>query len=154
MLDVPFELAPRTRTETLRALGALLEALTQIDGDQVSALPPLLRSGVRYVFRPGRDTCGQSFDRWCDARTVVAQRHGDCEDLASWMAAERRAAGDPRARAVPFYVNPTLIHVVCVTGSGEVLDPSIALGMPIPPGMTIADFTPRVAGALATLHPW
>ena len=148
MLDASFELAPRGRGETLRALAALLEALTQIDEGQVDELPPLLESGVRYVFDGSRDDCGSQRDKWRDARTVYRLRAGDCEDVATWLAAELRRRGDTGARAVPFYVSGRLVHVVVVAGDGSIMDPSIALGMPRPPGLTVDSMASAVAGAL------
>lgn len=146
---VPFSIAPIGDAETLRAVGALLDALTTIDLDQVSRLPPVMESGVRYHFRPGKDACGISLDHWRDARTTFAQREGDCEDLASWLAASLIVAGQP-ARAVPFAATPTLIHVVVWSG-GRILDPSRALGMPMPPGVSVSDFRARVMRALSIL---
>lgn len=43
----------------------------------------------------------------------------DCEDLSMADAAEERARGNPRARALPIIVSPTMRHIVTDTGAGQ-----------------------------------
>lgn len=86
------------------------------------SLPPqLYHSGVRYRFQPGRE-------RFRDYQQVLARRFGDCDQLCAWRVAELRMQGK-RAKAVPRWVKPDLMHVVVVYPGGKVEDPSKLLGM-------------------------
>lgn len=78
-------------------------------------VPPLYESGVRYQ-RDARE----AFDT---LPHVLERGFGDCEDLATWRAAEI-----PDARAVPVPVS-TGWHVVVQLPDGSIEDPSAALGM-------------------------
>lgn len=136
--------------ETIRALAAMLEALTVINVDQVGELPDLYSAGIRYVSEVRRDSRRRSIgatELWCDARTVVKNRAGDCEDLSSYLAACLRVHGGIRARAIPFYVRPGLVHCVCVLPDGQIEDPSVVLGMQT----TGQDFSPMVMDALRVI---
>jgi hypothetical protein len=86
--------------------------------------PPLYRSGVRYVEEPmGREN-------WQIPSVTLQLRSGDCEDLASWRAAELVVSGeDRRARAVVKIVRPGLMHCIVLRGNGQREDPSKVLGM-------------------------
>lgn len=78
---------------------------------------------VRYVREPpGRDD-------WQTWRDTVRLGTGDCEDLATALAACRWAAGDKGARAMARRVRPGLIHITTRFGDGRVCDPSKLLGM-------------------------
>ena len=87
-------------------------------------LPPIYRSGVRYeIERPGRE-------RWLLPSEVAALGRGDCEDLATWAAAQHRITGsDPAARVVTYQSAPNIRHAVVRRGSGKIEDPSRRLGM-------------------------
>jgi hypothetical protein len=53
---------------------------------------------------------------------------GDCEDLATWRAAELRAVGEP-ARVIVYRSAPSVLHAVVRRGDGRIEDPSRRLGM-------------------------
>lgn len=129
------------RAETIRALWAALEALSDVDASQLGRVPPLLSSGVRY--RSERRSDGRWSEEWRDAATTYRERHGDCEDLAAWLAAELRVSGRD-AIPLPFFAAPRLVHCVVWTPAG-VIDPSAILGMPPLPG---ADFRLSISESL------
>ncbi len=84
------------------------------------------RQRVRYEREPpGRDD-------WQTWAITVERGTGDCEDLATGLTACRWAAGDKRARAVVKPIRPGLIHILTRYGTGEIVDPSKALGMAPP----------------------
>lgn len=86
--------------------------------------PRLYESGVRYRREPpGRE-------EWEPIPIVLQKRHGDCEDLASWRAAELRVSGEDEGARVHVYQSaPTTWHVVVKRGDGSIEDPSRKLGM-------------------------
>jgi hypothetical protein len=105
-------------------LAALLEGLTRANVELLrrAPLPPLYRSGVRYQREPrGRE-------RWQLAPQTYALGIGDCEDLATWRAAELRLAGYA-ARPVVYRTGPRTLHVVVLRDDGQPEDPSRVLGM-------------------------
>lgn len=95
-----------------------LRAAPQIAG---KPFPPLYRSGVRYQRQLGRE-------RFLPIPLVMSKRAGDCDQLACWRAAELQEQGI-KARAVPRFVSPRMMHVVVVWPDGRVEDPSRKLGM-------------------------
>lgn len=113
-------------------IDAALEGLTRVaevqlreSAERGRPIPPLMQSGVRYRAEPP----GQEV--WCTPLECLRQGHGDCEDLAAWLAAEYRAAGI-RARAGCYAPRPGLVHcVVYVERGGRIarVDPSRELGM-------------------------
>lgn len=112
-------------------LSVMLEALTQIDELWLRAhpeTPALYSSGVRYQPEP----LGQ--ENWQDVATTLGRRVGDCEDLATWRAAELRVREGIPARAVfrsRFLPVPklTLYHILVQYPDGTIEDPSKRLGM-------------------------
>lgn len=89
--------------------------------------PLLYESGVRYRREP------PGHDKWVAVPVVLQRRYGDCEDLASWRAAELAVHGE-RAKAFPKHVRTysdgsKLFHIVVRRGNGRVEDPSRLLGM-------------------------
>lgn len=149
-----FDLAPTRGAETLRVLAHMLEGLTRVNVDQIEGggVPPLYLAGVRYksevtrrVGRPALVT-----EDWRDARTVLRHRAGDCEDLSSYLAAQRRVEGYD-AIALPFYVRPGLIHCVVYAPacpSGPIEDPSVRLGLP-----DVGAFDAQILEALGVILP-
>lgn len=108
-----------------RALRLLLQVLTDLDAIALKTgrFPPIYRSGVRYQREPRRIR-----ECWKTIPAVLADGHGDCEDLACWRAAELCLQGEP---AYP-YIYRTKSggwHVVVRRGDGSLEDPSRALGM-------------------------
>ncbi len=88
--------------------GLVQTNLMQIsEAGQASAFPVLrgLRGGqIRYIK-------ADPHEQWQSWEAVLAHGGGDCEDLASAVAAELVAAGIP-ARPVSWEVRPGLWHVV------------------------------------------
>ncbi len=75
------------RERSNRAIGILLEALTQLSEDYLRtepSVPLLYESGVRYHVEP------HGLEEWQDIPTTLCRGWGDCEDLATFAAAERR----------------------------------------------------------------
>lgn len=110
---------------TAEALESLLEGLVLTNRELLrrSQLPPLYASGVRYKReRPGRE-------RWQTCEQTYARGFGDCEDLASWRAAELRRAGEIGATCVVRKTGPRLWHVLVGRENGMIEDPSRILGM-------------------------
>lgn len=89
-------------------------------------LPPLYSSGVRYE-RETRLADGTPREQWLTAPVVLLRQAGDCEDLASWRAAELRLQGIP-AMAVPKRSSVGW-HIVVQYPDGTIEDPSRKLGM-------------------------
>ena len=106
----------------LAALTALNIALMRL-----YPLAPLYKTGVRYQ-REGRKSSGTYRERWLCAHEVLRKGIGDCEDLASWRAAELRLHARERATAIAL---PTSIgwHIVVRRSNGQIEDPSRKLGM-------------------------
>jgi hypothetical protein len=87
----------------------------------------LYDSGVYY--QPERE--GE--ENWQDVPTCIIRRFADCEDLASWRAAEIRVR--ERVFAWPFFTwkrlpdGRTLYHIKVKRADGRIEDPSAVLGM-------------------------
>lgn len=108
------------------AIDAALEGLVGIASSELAtgAYPALYDSGVRYVREP------PGSERWSPPSVVLGRGYGDCEDLASWRAAELRVTGeDPRARARVVRSGPRTWHAIVERGDGSIEDPSRILGM-------------------------
>lgn len=126
----------RGRDDIVSALNAL--TLLDLAELQQAPLPGLYQSGVRYQ----REGMGR--EQWRTALQVLRAGAGDCEDLCAWRAAELTLAGTP-ARAMPVQVGPGQWHVVVAYLDGFVEDPSIELGMEVPPGFTVDDLMEEAA---------
>jgi hypothetical protein len=128
-----------------RRMQILLDALTKIHLDHLRhypKTPSLYDSGVVYEREPpGRED-------WQDILTTLRRRGGDCEDLATWRAAElmmrgvpARAFGHPRPMMIPRACGEgevacegksdvgTLWHILVRWPNGKIEDPSKKLGM-------------------------
>lgn len=119
-----------TRSESNRVMEHALSCLTLIDEDFLRAhpeTPRLYDSGVFYKPEPPPE------ENWQDVPTTIARRFGDCEDLACWLAAERRVKD--HAFAWPHFTwrrlkdGRTLYHIVVKHADGRIEDPSRQLGM-------------------------
>jgi hypothetical protein len=138
------------RPDRFVPLVILLESLVDINEYHLrralaegNPYPRLYRSGVRYKEEaPGRED-------WPDIPRVLSQGWGDCEDLAAYLAAERRvydgvdaeavikwkwiptskmlAAGWPK-RSLP-RDGVWLVHCLVRYPDGSIEDPSKLLGM-------------------------
>lgn len=106
------------------AINAALGGLVALNRQLLRAgrCGPLYQSGVRY-----RRDRGETWD----ACTIVQRRGwGDCEDLASWRAAELQNSGiDARAVVVRSRTPGVAWHCVVRLPSGKIEDPSARLGM-------------------------
>jgi len=109
------------------AIEALAEGLVRLNvvlmafADQRGVeLPPLYESGIRYV----REVKGEEWwENAIDVIGVVADRTGDCEDLASYRAAELRYFDGELAR-VRVKRTRRGFHAVVERGDGTFEDPS------------------------------
>lgn len=102
-----------------------LEGLVRVNEDIYRAdprLPSVYAAGVRYRgYDPNED--------WRNAREVVTDKSGDCEDLASARAGELRARGEAGARVVIKRTGPQMTHAQVMRANGQIEDPSRVLGM-------------------------
>jgi hypothetical protein len=110
--------------ESPRQLGAALAGL-QAAALRIltrESLPHLYQSGVRYRReRPMQE-------HWKLPDQTYRDGFGDCEDLASWRAAELQKAGED-ANIVLVRAKPKLWHVAVQREDGSLEDPSKRLGM-------------------------
>ncbi len=120
----------KERALSHRVLSHLLVGLTEIDALLLRRHPeyPGIYDGhVRYEEEP----LGQ--EDWQDAPTSIALGIADCEDLASWRAAELNVRYGVRAR--PSFIwrkrpnGSYLYHIQVTHPNGAVEDPSRRLGM-------------------------
>lgn len=119
MMRVVASVVLRGRREILAALEEhVRRAVRDLDA---SRLPPIYASGVRYSSRDQNE-------RWQLPSETMARGRGDCEDLATWRAAELRRVGEP-ARVVVRRTGPRVLHAVVQRGDGRIEDPSRRLGM-------------------------
>jgi len=89
---------------------------------------PLLRaSGVRYNTQP------IGCERFLTVPHILARGNGDCDQLASWRAAELRERFGIKALPEVKQMGPRLWHVYVRLPNGKVEDISAHLGMRIPP---------------------
>lgn len=133
MFRVQFQLNVRREAHFRRIdegnLAILLNALFNINRLWLRThpeAPRLYQAGVRYRAEPlGREN-------WRDVSAVLEAGIGDCEDLASWRAAELRERDGVRARPAFRWrqVGDTRIyHIVVKLPDGRIEDPSRKLGM-------------------------
>jgi len=105
-----------------RELEAVLNAYAgQFTRDQDATLPPLYTSGIKYQ-REGAEHFQSPWE-------TFQLGYGDCEDLAVYLVAERRRAGDQGARVVIVRTGRNTLHAIIQRGDGRREDPSRALGM-------------------------
>lgn len=111
------------------ALDAALEGLVKMNQQQIRVsaregrpVPPLARSGVHWQRDKG--------ETWDTIDIVRRRGYGDCEDLASWRAAELREQGIA-ARAVVRRSNSPGVawHAIVQLPNGQFEDPSAKMGM-------------------------
>lgn len=86
------------------------------------------RGEMRYQREPRGDTIEGTEERFCAIPVALAQRWGDCDDLAPWLAAERTVRDD--MLSIP-HVMPSRVgwHVVVLRADGVIEDPSLMMGM-------------------------
>jgi hypothetical protein len=110
-------------------LQCMLDALTDIDARYLIThpdTPKIYASGVRYEEEPP----GQ--EDWQDVATTLRMGVGDCDDVAPWLAAEKRVAGidaRPTFKDQQLPGGATLYHILTLNPDGTIEDPSRVLGM-------------------------
>lgn len=126
---IGFDGRPISQTLAHKSLSLMLHALWMIDVHYLNhyPAPAIYDSGVVYQEEPlGRED-------WQDIPSTLMRREGDCEDLASWRAAELCVRH--RIDAYPTFIWRTrpsgvfLYHIQCTYPDGRVEDPSRRLGM-------------------------
>ncbi len=118
---------PKDAQRSERALIVLLRALLFLNEDYLREhpdTPNLYDSGVRYKREHGTE-------HWKAVPQLLRDKHGDCEDLACWRAAEQRISG---IECRPFLKRMVrngfrLYHVLVQYPDGRIEDPSKKLGM-------------------------
>lgn len=110
-------------------LDAALESVTRLNESMLSRneIPTFkdgLKTGIQWKPEPPG---AEHFDH---AKTVLARKWGDCDDLAPWHAASLRHSGeDPGADAVVRRSGPKTWHAVVQRSDGSIDDPSRDAGM-------------------------
>ena len=112
-------------------LEALLEALTGINATILSRastvlggdVPRLYDAGIVYQREP------RNREEWQTVLGNFKRGTGDCEDLATHLAAELRAYDGEPARAVVRRTGRNRLHAVVERADGTIEDPSRVLGM-------------------------
>lgn len=119
------EAARAASEEILRLLLAALCRADVLYLQQNPNTPKLYQSGVRYRREP------DGIEEWRSIPYVIADRIGDCEDLACWRAAELRVQGIEATPHFYFRMIGTLsmYHIVVRYPDGRLEDPSALLGM-------------------------
>jgi hypothetical protein len=117
-VEVPWSLAG-VRTALAAATVANVELMKEWK-KQGRKVPRLYQAGVKWKRQPP--------ERFSLFPTVLARGNGDCDQLAAWRAAELQLKGI-KAKAIPRWVRPKLMHVVVQLPSGRLEDPSRLLGM-------------------------
>lgn len=110
-------------------LDAALESVVRLNESMLSRneIPTFkegLKTGIQWKPEPPG---AEHFDH---AKTVLARKWGDCDDLAPWHAASLRHSGeDPDALAVVRRSGPKTWHAVVQRSDGSIDDPSLDAGM-------------------------
>ena len=106
---------------------------------QDARLPRLYSSGVRYIEEP------PGYDSFVDIYEVLKVGGGDCAHLCAWRVAELNESGENATLCIEWRTwsdphqpwhdpnKPKLFHVRVRRGNGQLEDPSVHLGMPVPP---------------------
>lgn len=112
----------------LEGLVRLNIALMRQAADAGRPVPLLFKSGVHW--QPDRER-GKPTETWDSCDVCIARGYGDCEDLASWRAAELRYRANVAARAVvrPSRSPGVAWHCIVELPNGKFEDPSVKCGM-------------------------
>lgn len=95
-------------------------------------LPPLYESGVRFRLPPEH---GSGVERMQLPLYTYRDGWGDCDRLLVWWLCEQWAAGKPARCSTFFHMGN--MHVVgrkSWDDRGQLEDPAVKLGAPVPPG--------------------
>lgn len=111
---------------SLDIYAAALEGLARVNAILYMDNPTLPsiydpKAGVRY--KRERD------EVWRPADEVIADKWGDCEDLAAARVGELRAGGEAGARVIVVRTGPRMTHAKVQRANGAIEDPSRRLGM-------------------------
>jgi hypothetical protein len=110
-------------------LDAALESVTRLNESMLERNEiPSFDRGLKYGIKWKPEPPGaEHFDH---AKTVLARKWGDCDDLAPWHAASLRHSGeDPGATAIVKRSGPHRWHAVVQRSDGSIDDPSLRAGM-------------------------
>jgi hypothetical protein len=120
-LDTPGGRRVRDIRGSRAALQRALDTLSRVaDADVAAGVGDPYSLGIRYRRERGEE--------WRRPFVVAGAGEGDCEDLAAWVAAVRRAEGTPaRAELVPGGARS--LHAIVRYPDGDVEDPSVFCGM-------------------------
>jgi hypothetical protein len=113
---------------TAPVLDSALEAVTKLNEQLIKsgAVPKFTEAQHGITWKP-EPPGAEHFDH---AGIVAARGFGDCDDLAPYLAAERRVTGvDPGASAIVVPSGPQRWHAVVKRSDGRIEDPSEATGM-------------------------
>lgn len=118
--------APEVLSYYLMCLYGINKVIQKINPN----LPRIYQSGIRYKAE------ARGLEKWIDAERVIAQGNGDCEDLATWRAAELTVRDNLlsipifRMHIIPTPKGPArLYHIMVKRSDGVYEDPSYILGM-------------------------
>ena len=107
----------------------ILNTLVDVSIPTMGGLPDIYGGTIRYK----KEGAGREY--WQAPSETARTGQGDCEDLAVYLAAQRRASGqDPAARVRVVRTGPKMRHALVQRGDGTLEDPSRALGMLGPDG--------------------
>ena len=127
---------------------ATMTALNELYLQRHQGTPRLYDSGAVYATEPNEhDSVASSEERIASIPEVLRLGWGDCDDLACYLASERRVFDGIRCepRVVLESVRPDgshFWHVVVVHPDGSIEDPSLVLGMN-PHGESLAGIYPE-----------
>lgn len=119
-VDIRPPAEPRALAATLTGLTALNELLFDVYRRNGHPLPSLYDTDVKYQREDGTE-------RWLDVGEVLKGGEGDCEDLATYRAAELRDAGEPAYVDVVPAQSGRGYHAIVIRADGSVEDPSRVL---------------------------
>lgn len=126
-----------------------LEGEADILGALAAHVDACVRDLRRHPSSRSLYACGVVYDardpgeRWQLPSETRARGRGDCEDLASYRAAELRLGGES-CRVVVRRTGPRVLHAVVERADGRIEDPSKRLGMGRKIGADMAAMTPNV----------
>src|SRR6185369_3715817 len=116
-----------------------------LERKEVPTFEKALPHGIKWKPEPPGD---EHFDH---AKTVLARKWGDCDDLAPWQAASLRHTGeDPGAKAVAKRSGLHRGHAGVQRSDGTIDDPSKRAGMGAPTGHRGATVPHMIAPSITT----
>jgi hypothetical protein len=118
----------RSKADIEAALAATV--LCNLHQMRCTPVPRLYESGVRYQ----REHClavnvPETCERFLTALQLLAERVGDCDDLASFRCAELIHTGEDTGATARAVRTQSGWHAIVRRGNGMIEDPSAKLGM-------------------------